>query len=1052
MTYVQTIAIRLLGDLGQLDIDDLPISALGSRKARALIWLLALGRGAFVPADVIVDSLWPLDPPARPADQVAVLVSRLRAVLGRDRIEHGDGGYRLRYDWLDVDEVEALTAETERRRSAGNRAGAAAAARVAVSLLRASPSGPGLAGSWATSQLNSVERLVERARRSAADAFLEAGSWLEAADAAAESISRDPYDEHALRTAMRANVAAGRPATALAIFATARERLIEELGADPSTETQELHTAILRGDSARSASVPLATAPGPMLVGRTPELAELDAAAERVLESMVQVILIEGEAGIGKTSLIRHWATGRTATDVVLFGSCSELGRSASLDPLLHVLGEHLRAGDDARRRDVLGPEWPLLAPLLGLAPASSLPPMLSDGVMGPTLLYLALTAAVARLPSSGIVILVLDDAHRIGSALADWLRFVRDRRVPLLVVGTVRTPEQAPIEGHHVLRLGPLDAEQTRELVGAERATELFIRSAGHPLFLTELALSRTDDGLPASLVEAVSRRCDALGPAGDTLRSAAVVSGRLDPDLLAAVLNRPALEILDDAELGVRHQLLRDDNGVFHFRHALVRDALSATAGVGRAAWLHRQVARVLARRPDADPVEVADHARRGGDLELAAASLRGAAARAAERFDHATAESLLDDALSLHDDPVAWLDRARVRTRRGRYAAAYEDVEMARPMGASALEVGAWASYFDRRFDQAIAFAADGATIAEDDAMRARCLTVAGRTHHAAGDLATAERLLLSGAAGSAGSDRLMASAWLGVLRSHQSRPAEALALLRPATRPELSVEHTSAILHALLFTGHAHALSGHPAAALAAFSRYSDEVERRDVSRFQGRGKNFAGWVLRNIGAAAEGETYHQEALAIAANQEGPETRVAALEDCAEARLNVGDIGAAAALLEQARAALHGDMVFGWRLGFKLELLQARLALALDDPRSALDSSRALALRAGNLGVPRYAGVAGLVAHRAMAALGEPVDLDVVEANLAVVESSVELEAWWWIGEAAATHRVPRWVDRAARAAVSLSSRAGHRGDALLIAAAPILERWRISADQ
>jgi tetratricopeptide (TPR) repeat protein len=446
------------------------------------------------------------------------------------------------------------------------------------------------------------------------------------------------------------------------------------------------------------------------------------------------------------------------------------------------------------------------------------------------------------------------------------------------------------------------------------------------------------------------------------------------------------------------------------------------------------------------------VADHARRGGDLELAAASLRAAAARAAERFDHATAESLLDDALSLHGDAVGWLDRARVRTRRGRYAAAYEDVELARSLGARALEVGAWASYFDRRFDQAIAFATDGATIAEDDAVRARCLTVAGRTHHAAGDLATAERLLLSGAAGSTGSDRLMASAWLGVLRSHQSRPGEALALLRPATRPELSVEHTSAILHALLFTGHAHALSGHPAAALEAFGRYNEEVERRDVSRFQGRGKNFAGWVLRNIGAAAEGEEYHQEALAIAANLEGPETRVAALEDCAEARLIVGDIDAAADLLAKAKAALHGDLVFGWRLSFKLELLQARLAQAQEDPQSALDSARSLAVRARHLGVPRYAGVAGLVAHRASAALGEPVDLDDVEADLATVESSVELEAWWWIGEAAATHRVPLWVDRAATAAATLSGRAGRRGDALLMAAAPLLERWRTSADR
>jgi len=112
-----------------------------------------------------------------------------------------------------------------------------------------------------------------------------------------------------------------------------------------------------------------------------------------------------------------------------------------------------------------------------------------------------------------------------------------------------------------------------------------------------------------------------------------------------------------------------------------------------------LHRQAGRVLNRRADADPVQVAHHARLGGDLVLAARSLQAAAVRAAERFDHATAEALLDDAVQLHPDAEGWLERARVRTRRGHYADAYEDVERARTAGAAALEVGAWASYFDR-----------------------------------------------------------------------------------------------------------------------------------------------------------------------------------------------------------------------------------------------------------------------------------------------------------------------------------------------------------------
>ena len=100
--------------------------------------LLALAAGQVVPSGVLVDALWPeLDAqPARPEDQLAVLMSRLRSVLGRDRIDHRDGGYLLHCDWLDAAELAVLTDEVDRRRAVGNVMGAAAAARVALSLLR----------------------------------------------------------------------------------------------------------------------------------------------------------------------------------------------------------------------------------------------------------------------------------------------------------------------------------------------------------------------------------------------------------------------------------------------------------------------------------------------------------------------------------------------------------------------------------------------------------------------------------------------------------------------------------------------------------------------------------------------------------------------------------------------------------------------------------------------------------------------------------------------------------------------------------------------------
>ena len=301
---MKSLAVRVLGDFG---VDGVEPQALGSRKARIALRLLALADGQVVPSAVLTDALWGDAPPARPDDQLAVLMSRLRSVLGRDRIDHRDGGYLLRCDWLDAAELAALTDETDRRHRAGNAVGAAAAARVALSLLRGSGPAPA-PGEWAQLRLAALERLAARARRVAATALLEAGDWMAACEAAEQALDHDPYDEAALRILLRAHVSGGRVAAALASYGKARQRLADELGTDPSPETAALFTAILRGELARPVPVPGTGSPG--VVGRDRELASLDAIAVRASAGQVEVVVVDGDAGIGKTTLVRAWAPG----------------------------------------------------------------------------------------------------------------------------------------------------------------------------------------------------------------------------------------------------------------------------------------------------------------------------------------------------------------------------------------------------------------------------------------------------------------------------------------------------------------------------------------------------------------------------------------------------------------------------------------------------------------------------------------------------------------------------------------------------------------------
>jgi hypothetical protein len=321
------------------------------------------------------------------------------------------------------------------------------------------------------------------------------------------------------------------------------------------------------------------------------------------------------------------------------------------------------------------------------------------------------------------------------------------------------------------------------------------------------------------------------------------------------------------------------------------------------------------------------------------------------------------------------------------------------------------------------------------------------VGGRTLHARGNLGEAERLLTEAVATAVGEDRLTAAAWLGVLHSHRSRPERAIELLRPATQPGVGADHTSATLHALLFTGHAHALAGNPVLSLDAFGRYTEEVERRQVPRFGGRGVNFTGWVLRNLGATEAALDLHQEALACAEDLATTEVRVAALEDLAEERLVAGDADAATAFLDRARAALVGALGGGWRVGLKRAMRRARLALVVQRPEEALHHATELRSAADRVGVPRYASVASLLVHHAHAALGEPVDHDTVSRDLDVVEQSVAVEAWWWTGATAAALGQDRWLTRAETLAGTLATRSGPYADALHAEAGRRIDQWR-----
>jgi DNA-binding SARP family transcriptional activator len=250
---VGELRVRLLGGLV---VEGRQASEVGSRKARTLLAALAVARGQPVGVDVLAEVLWADDLPAKPAEQIGVLVSRLRGALGSDRIPRHDAGYALGSDWLDVSELDAGVATAERAVAAGDALSARLAATMALDLVRG-PLVPEEGASWFDAPRQATERTVAATRLLAAEAALVSGDPAGAVALAARALDHDPYDEAALRSLMRAHAALGRPASALAAYADTRARLADDLGVSPASETESLHSEILL---AGSDPVPIAVA------------------------------------------------------------------------------------------------------------------------------------------------------------------------------------------------------------------------------------------------------------------------------------------------------------------------------------------------------------------------------------------------------------------------------------------------------------------------------------------------------------------------------------------------------------------------------------------------------------------------------------------------------------------------------------------------------------------------------------------------------------------------------------------------------------------------
>jgi class 3 adenylate cyclase len=405
------------------------------------------------------------------------------------------------------------------------------------------------------------------------------------------------------------------------------------------------------------------------MVGRDAELAALRARWEQARQGNGQVVLLSGEAGLGKSyllgTLLNEIGTARGI--VALF--CSASGQDSPFQPMVEPLRRamglgnaddnsevHARAAEFAHGLGLEDDTYAVaLSTLLGVPSADPPPPTVLRRHIQDTLLALA-----DRLVRERPLVILAEDVHWADPStveflrkLADWAQFTR-----LLLVVTYRSDHVMPwADRAHVLRLAlsPLSAPAARQLAGDlagtlglvlsdDQFTDMIARAEGVPLFVEEFVRAWADTAapvsrLPGSVAQLLVARLDSLGPARSLAQVAAVLWGEA-PIALLHVLSGLTNDDFDDAVLrltdsGVMVRRGAGSAAVLEFRHALLGAAAYEALPSDRRRALHGVVADALRRvRPSlatSEPEALARHFAAAGRPSEAHALFRSAAVNA-------------------------------------------------------------------------------------------------------------------------------------------------------------------------------------------------------------------------------------------------------------------------------------------------------------------------------------------------------------------------------------------------------------------------------------
>jgi DNA-binding CsgD family transcriptional regulator len=399
-----------------------------------------------------------------------------------------------------------------------------------------------------------------------------------------------------------------------------------------------------------------------VFIGRAEELRRLAATLDRAEQEQPQVVLLAGDAGMGKTRLLLEFADrAQQQGSRVLVGGCVELGDiGLAYLPVVDALRGLV---DDPEEADLVA-EVAATAPGLGrllpeVARSGPAGALAGDG-LEQLQVFDAVRALLLRRAQRSPVVVVLEDLHWADRATRDLIAFLartlRSGRV--LLVGSYRSDElhrRHPLRpllgelvrlpGVELLELSPFSrvelAEHLEAIAGvplaADQLERIYERSEGNPFYAEQLLAAdagEADVGLSSTLADVLLVRVQGLSePAQQVLRVAAVAGRRVSHRLLAEVVGWPEAELERGLREGIGAGVLVTDSatGSYVFRHALLQEVVYADLLPSEQVRLHASYARVLAAEPEDVAAELAHHCLASHDLVGALRASIGAAQQA-------------------------------------------------------------------------------------------------------------------------------------------------------------------------------------------------------------------------------------------------------------------------------------------------------------------------------------------------------------------------------------------------------------------------------------